>query len=193
MSYADLKGKTFLVTGAASGMGRVLSLMLAKQGANIGLVDIRKAEDVLKEIRDAGGKGVAVACDVTDRDAVDKAVQTVAETFGGLDGAANMAGWVGDQGMTGKGYMVDRLEDAGWDKMLAINLNGVKNCLRAEIQHMRGPGSIVNAASIAGQLSEPGNAPYTVSKWGVIGLTKVAAKEVGARRIRVNAVAPYVL
>lgn len=193
MSYADLKGKTFLVTGAASGMGRVLSLMLAKQGANIGLVDIRKAEDVLNEIRDAGGKGVAVACDVTDRDAVDKAVQTVAETFGGLDGAANMAGWVGDQGMTGKGYMVDRLEDAGWDKMLAINLNGVKNCLRAEIQHMKGPGSIVNAASIAGQLSEPGNAPYTVSKWGVIGLTKVAAKEVGARRIRVNAVAPYVL
>lgn len=193
MSYADLKGKTFLVTGAASGMGRVLSLMLAKQGANIGLVDIRKAEDVLNEIRDAGGKGVAVACDVTDGDAVEKAVQTVAETFGGLDGAANMAGWVGDQGMTGKGYMVDRLEDAGWDKMLAINLNGVKNCLRAEIQHMKGPGSIVNAASIAGQLSEPGNAPYTVSKWGVIGLTKVAAKEVGARRIRVNAVAPYVL
>lgn len=118
MSYADQKRKTFLVTGAASGMGRVLSLMLAKQG------------------------------------------------------------------MTGKGYMVDKLDDAGRDKILAINLNGVKSCLRAEIQHMKRPGSIVNAASIAGQLGEPNNSPYTVSKRAVIGLSKVVAKEAGARGTR---------
>lgn len=190
MSYSDLKGKTFIVTGAASGMGRTLSLMLAQQGANVGLLDLRQPHEVLAEITGSGGQGLALACNVQDRKAVDDAVRAVAQKFGGLHGGANMAGWVGTQGLTGKGYMVEVLDDADWDKMLATNLNGVKNCLRAEIQNMKEGGSIVNAASIAGQLGEPFNSPYTVSKWGVIGLTKVAAKEVGEKGIRVNAVAP---
>ena len=101
-----------------------------------------------------------------------------------------MAGYVGNQGLYGKGYAMDVINDEDWDDMLATNLNGVKNCIRAELNEIKGPGSIVNAASIAGQYGPPYNAPYAVSKWGVIGMTKCTAHEVGTRGIRCNAVAP---
>jgi NAD(P)-dependent dehydrogenase (short-subunit alcohol dehydrogenase family) len=188
--YSDLKGKVFVVTGAASGMGRTTSLLLAQQGAHVGLLDLRKPDAVLAEVEKLGGQGVALECNVQKADVVDAAVKTVVDKFGRLDGAANMAGSVGNQGFKGKGYGFDVLKDKDWDDMLATNLNGVKNCVRAEINNMKGPGSIVNAASIAGQYGPEYNGPYSVSKWGVISLTKVLAREVGVRGIRVNAVAP---
>ena len=82
------------------------------------------------------------------------------------------------------------LEDDDWDMIMKTNLDGVKNCLRAELQHIKGPGSIINAASTAGQYGAPNCSPYVVSKWGVIGLTKSVAKEVGKQGIRINSVAP---
>lgn len=191
MSYSDLKGKTFVVTGAASGMGRTTSLFLTKQGANVGLIDLQKPDTVLAEIEKLGGKALSIACNVQDSKAMDTAVKAVAEHFGRLDGAANMAGYVGNQGLHGKGYAMDVIEDKDWDMMLATNLNGVKNSIRAELSHMKGTGSIVNAASIAGLYGFPWNAPYATAKWGVIGMTKCTAQEVGTRGIRVNAVAPY--
>jgi 3-oxoacyl-[acyl-carrier protein] reductase len=193
MAYSDLKGKTFIITGAASGMGRTTSLALAEQGANIGLLDLRKPDNTLEEIKKLGGQGLSLACNVQDRTAVHAAVQAVSEKFGGIDGAANMAGYVGNQGLYGKGYALDIIQDDDWDGMLATNLNGVKNCIRAELNFIKDGGSIVNAASIAGQYGPPYNAPYSVSKWGVISLTKCAAQEAGSRRVRVNAVAPYVI
>lgn len=84
------------------------------------------------------------------------------------------------------------LEDDDWDMIMKTNLDGIKNCLRAELRSMKGPGSIVNASSTAGQYGAANCSPYVVSKWGVIGLTKTAAKECGGQGIRVNAVAPYV-
>jgi 3-oxoacyl-[acyl-carrier protein] reductase len=92
VSYSDLKGKTFIITGASSGMGRTTSLLLAKQGANVGLLDLRKPDHILKEVEDLGGKGLSLQCNVQKADQVNQCVKAVAEKFGGLDGAANMAG-----------------------------------------------------------------------------------------------------
>ncbi|OAL39937.1 hypothetical protein AYO20_00850 [Fonsecaea nubica] len=191
--YSDLKGKVFVITGAASGMGRTTALMLAQQGAHVGLLDLRKPDAVLAEVEKLGGKGISIECNVQKADIVDAAVKEVAERFGRLDGAANMAGYVGHQGFFGKGYALDVLKDNDWDDMLATNLNGVKNCVRAELNNMKGHGSIVNAASIAGQYGPEFNAPYSVAKWGVIGLTKCLAREVGTRGIRANALAPGII
>jgi len=192
-SYRDLKGKTFVVTGAASGMGRTTALALAEQGANVGLLDLRKPDNTLEEIEKLGAQGLSLACNVQDRVAVHEAIKVVSDKFGGINGAANMAGYVGNQGLYGKGYALDVIQDDDWDGMLATNLNGVKNCIRAELNFIKDGGSIVNAASIAGQYGPAYNAPYSVSKWGVISLTKVAAQEAGQRQVRVNAVAPGVI
>jgi len=193
-TYPDLKGKTFVVTGAASGMGRTLSLQLAAQGAKLGLLDLRAPDATAAEISQLGAESLALACNVQDASAVDAAFKAVVDRFGRLDGAANMAGIVGNQKLGETKYAIDALVDSDWDNMLATNLNGVKNCLRAEFRLMSGNagGSIINAASISGQLGHPFASPYNVSKWGVIGLTKCAAQEVGGKRIRVNAVAPLV-
>ena len=191
MSYSDLRGKSFVVTGAASGMGRTTSLLLAKQGANVGLLDLNKPDAVAKEIEALAGNAISVACNVQDRASVEAALQAVTNKFGPIDGGANMAGIVGIQGPSNS---LAKLDDLFWDKCLKTNLDGVKNCLRAEIAHMKsGGGSIVNAASIAGQRGSPFNSAYNTSKWGVIGLTKCIAVEVGQQGIRINAVAPGVV
>lgn len=190
-AYPDLRGKVFIVTGAASGMGRTLSLQLASQGAYVGLVDLNKPDAVAEEISKLGGQSLAVACNVQDAEAVNSSFKAVVDHFNGqLDGAANMAGIVGNQKLGEKKYALDALDDNDWDKILFTNLNGVKNCLRAEFRLMKGAGSIINAASISGQHGHPYASPYNTSKWGVIGLTKCAAQEGGPRAIRVNAVAP---
>ena len=101
-----------------------------------------------------------------------------------------MAGIIGTQGFNGKGYALDVIEDKDWDWMMGVNLTGVKNSLKAELKYIKDNGSIVNAASIAGQRGTPWNSPYGTAKWGVISLSKCAAQEAGHRGIRVNAVAP---
>jgi len=193
MSYSDLKGKTYIITGAASGQGRATAIMLAKQGANLGLLDLQEPEDVLAEVERIGAKGLAFAADVSNYVAVETAVKATADKFGGIDGAANMAGTIGTQGFNGKGYALDTIEDKDWDWMMGVNLTGVKNSIKAELKYIKDDGSIVNAASIAGQRGTPWNAPYGTAKWGVISLSKCAAQEYGSRGVRVNAVAPGVI
>jgi len=193
MSYSDLKGKTYIITGAASGQGRTTAIMLAKQGANLGLLDLQKPEDVLAEVERIGAKGLAFAADVSNYVAVETAVKATSDKFGGIDGAANMAGTIGTQGFNGKGYALDTIEDKDWDWMMGVNLTGVKNSIKAELKYIKDDGSIVNAASIAGQRGTPWNAPYGTAKWGVISLSKCAAQEYGSRGVRVNAVAPGVI
>lgn len=192
LSYPDLKGRTFAITGAASGMGRATALLLAKQGCNLGLIDITPPESVAAEVSKLVGDGhaVAVAVDVTDAKAVDDAFQKVFDTFGRLDGAANLAGTVGSMRYGAKDHALEAVTDEKWDQIMKVNLDGVKNCLRSEFRLMKGPGSIVNASSISGQAGNPFGTAYSSSKWAVIGLSKGAAGEVGGRGIRVNAIAP---
>lgn len=190
MSYADLKGKVFFVTGAASGQGRATSLALARQGAKLGLLDLNDPQEVITEIEKIGSQAIGFKVNVTDSAGIEAAVKATKEKFGKIDGAANLAGWIGTQGFKGRGYALDVIKDEEWDLMMAINLNGIRNSLSSELRHIADNGSIVNVASIAGQRGSPWNAPYGAAKWGVISLTKSAAQEAGPRNVRVNAVAP---
>jgi NAD(P)-dependent dehydrogenase (short-subunit alcohol dehydrogenase family) len=191
MSYKELQGKVFVITGAASGQGRATSILLAQQGAKLGLLDLHYPKTVLEEIENIGGEAVGFEVNVGDSAAVEAAVKAVKDKFGQVNGAANLAGWIGSQGFTGKAYALDVISDEDWDAMMSTNLTGMKNSLKAELRHMNNNGSIVNILSIAGQRGSPMNAPYGAAKWAVISLTKSAAQEAGAKNIRVNAVAPY--
>lgn len=123
-------------------------------------------------------------------DEVYEAVKATSEAFGKLDGAANLAGTIGTQGWGAKGYGLQVISDSDWDWMLGVNLTGVKNSLKAQLNFAKDDASIVNISSIAGQRGTPWNSPYGTAKAGVISLTKCAAQEAGDRGIRVNAIAP---
>lgn len=169
----DLTGQVALVTGGASGIGAACADLLRSRGATVVALDLQDGSDV-------------VPCDVTDETAVDAAVQRVVDEHGRLDLAANVAGTSGTYA-----EVVDaRTED--WRRTLAVNLDAVFFCVRAQLRAMlpAGRGSIVNVASAAGRMGVPGLAAYSASKHGVIGLTKTAAAEVAARGVRVNAVLP---
>lgn len=190
MADYQLTGKSAVVTGGASGMGRATALAFAREGARVAVLDfnVEGAEEVVAQIKAAGGEAIAVGLDVSQEDQVKAAMATVVETFGGIDCAANCAGVA----QRGERVPVEQTSLEEFDRLLSVNLRGVFLSMKYELAPMvaAGAGSIVNIASVSGLVGAANISPYATSKYGVVGLTQVAALENAARGIRVNAVAP---
>ncbi|NND99798.1 MAG: 3-oxoacyl-[acyl-carrier-protein] reductase [Pirellulaceae bacterium] len=183
----DLKDQVAIVTGASQGLGKSVAIALAQNGATV-LCVARNAEKLASTVSDieaAGGKAEAVACDVTDREAAAAAINSAKEKHGRLDILVNNAGITRDKLMRG-------MSDDEWDSVIATNLTSCFVCCRAAAGIMRRAkyGRIINMASISGLIGNPGQANYSASKAGMIGLTRTLSKELISRGVTVNAIAP---
>jgi len=184
---AGVEGRVALVTGASQGIGRACAALLATSGAKVALCarNQEKLEQLAAEINGKGGEAEAFPLDVSNEDAIKSTVKAVIARFGKLDILVNNAGITRDQ-------LVMRMKRADWDDVIATNLTAPFLLIQAAIPAMLKQrwGRIVNITSIFGQIGQTGQANYSSSKAGLIGLTMAVAREVGSRSITVNAVAP---
>lgn len=184
----SLNGKTALVTGASRGIGRAIALRLAEDGANVAVIyagSADKAEAVVNEITALGVNAKAYRCNVADSAAVNETVKAVTKDLGKIDILVNNAG------ITRDGLML-RMKDEDFDAVLDTNLKGAFNMIRACYSGFirKKSGRIINISSVSGIMGNAGQANYSASKAGVIGLTKSVARELASRGITCNAVAP---
>lgn len=184
----QLEGKVALVTGAGSGIGEAVALVLAREGSKVVLTDVDMAgcERVAGAVKATGAEAITVRNDVSMASECEAAVSAALKAFGRLDIAVNNAGIGGPAALTG-----DYPQD-GWHQVINVNLNGVFYGMRYQIPAMlkSGGGSIVNIASILGQVGFATASAYVAAKHGVVGLSKNAAMEYAAQGIRVNSVGP---
>jgi NAD(P)-dependent dehydrogenase (short-subunit alcohol dehydrogenase family) len=183
----DFSGKTVLITGAATGIGRATARAFAKAGAAVVIGDVDpRAEETVKLITDAGGRAVSQKTDVTNSGEVKTLVDRALAEFGSLDIAFNNAGL-----LPPTAPLIEQTE-ADWHKIIAVDVTGVFLAMKHELAHMvqAGRGAIINTASVAGLRADPGMAPYVAAKHAVVGLTKAAALDYATQGIRINAIAP---
>ena len=184
---APLQGQIALVTGASQGLGQAVAIRLGENGAKVLCVarNEQKLAETVAAIVAAGGEAVALACDMTDRAAVEKLFETVETEYKRLDILVNNAGITRDT-------LLPRMNDAQWDEIIAANLTSCFLCCRAATRIMMGQryGRIINMSSVSGIIGNAGQTNYSATKAGMIGFTRSMSKELAKRKITVNAVAP---
>ena len=183
-----LDGKVTLVTGAARGIGKAIALKFASEGADVAFTDLvinEAAEETISEIAAYGHKVKGYASNAANFDETHAVVEEILKDFGKIDILVNNAGITKDG-------LVMRMSEAQWDAVIAVNLKSAFNFIHAVVPGMarQKGGSIINMASIAGQMGNPGQVNYASSKAGLIAMAKSVAKEMGSRGIRANAIAP---
>ncbi len=182
-----LQDRVAIITGSARGIGRATALAFAAEGAQVIVCDMDAAggEQTAADIRAAGGRALFVQVNVTDRASVDALVQAAQAHFGRIDVLVNNAGVLRDRGLL-------KMTEQDFDFVINVNLKGVFNCTQAvaPLLAAQGSGVILNASSVVGVYGNYGQTNYVASKAGVIGMTKVWARELGPKGVRVNAVAP---
>ena len=187
-SLQRLRDQVAIVTGASRGIGRAIALALAAEGAKIAVnyaSSSAAAEEIVGSIEAAGGSAIALQADVSKTDGVEALINGTLEKWGRVDILVNNAGITRDT-------LLLRMKLEDWQAVIDLNLTGVFLCTRAvsKIMLKQRAGRIINIASVAGQMGNPGQANYSAAKAGVIGFTKTVAKELASRGITVNAVAP---
>jgi 3-oxoacyl-[acyl-carrier protein] reductase len=182
-----LDGKAALITGAAQGIGKEIAAVLAGNGCDVSISDINleKAKETADEMIQAGRKAIAVGGNVAIPADCEEMVKSTISGLGRIDILVNNAG------ITRDGLLM-RMKEEDWDMVLAVNLKGTFNCIKAVSRYMakQRSGKIINIASVVGEMGNAGQANYSASKGGVIALTKTVAREFASRSINVNAVAP---
>lgn len=183
-----LKGKVAIVTGAARGIGRMIALKFAEEGADVAFTDLSKDENMdklEKELLDLGVKAKGYVSDASNYEQAHQLADQVAEDFGKIDILVNNAGITRDT-------LLMRMDEDMWDLVIKVNLKSVFNFTKAVQKYMlkARSGSIINMSSVVGVNGNAGQANYSASKAGILGFTKSIAKELGARNVRCNAIAP---
>ncbi|ADD02542.1 3-oxoacyl-[acyl-carrier-protein] reductase [Thermoanaerobacter sp. CM-CNRG TB177] len=184
----ETERKTAFITGGSRGIGRAIARRLAKDGFNIVInysKSDRSAEEVVREVKEYGVEAMAIKCDVSKYDEVEKAIDKIVEEFGSIDVVVNNAGITKDN-------LILKMDENEWDQVIDVNLKGTFNVIKFASKYMikKRKGKIINITSVVGLMGNAGQANYAASKAGMIGLTKSVAKELASRGITVNAVAP---
>lgn len=181
-----MKGKVALVTGSSKGIGRAIALELAENGAKV-IVNYAKSEkeaiEVIEQIKNKGGEGIAIKADVSRKDEIEKMFGVVKEKFGKLDVLVNNAGITKDR-------TLKNMSDGEWNDVISTNLNSAFYCTKFALALMGEGSSIINISSIVGMSGNFGQCNYSAAKAGLIGFTKSLAKELAKKNITVNAIAP---
>jgi NAD(P)-dependent dehydrogenase (short-subunit alcohol dehydrogenase family) len=189
-SYSNVSGKVAIVTGGSTGIGRATALLFARHGARVVIGDLNpKGRETVETIEREGGTALFVETNVCSAQQVQDLVSAAVKTYGGLHFAFNNAG------VLPAGALLADVDEAAFDHVMAVDVKGVFLAMKYEIQHMltAGGGAIVNNASIAGMIADPGISAYVAAKHAVIGLSKAAALEYASQGIRINALAPGVV